>query len=49
MKSLLFLLLTTAAVLAQPSNILVIIADDLGADSFPLTATGGTQAPMPKK
>ena len=30
MKSLLFLLLTTAALLAQPSNILVIIADDLG-------------------
>lgn len=47
MKALFFLLLTTAAVLAQPSNILVIIADDLGADSFPLTATGGTQAPMP--
>jgi arylsulfatase A-like enzyme len=47
MKSLFCLLLTTCAVLAQPSNILVIIADDLGADSFPLTATGGTQAPMP--
>ncbi len=32
---------------AQPANVLLIIADDLGADSFPLTATGGTQAPMP--
>ena len=33
--------------LAQPANILLIIADDLGADSFPLTATGGTVPPMP--
>lgn len=32
---------------AQPANILVIIADDFGADSFPLTATGGTLPPMP--
>jgi arylsulfatase A-like enzyme len=32
---------------AQPSNILLIIADDFGADSFPLTATGGTLPPMP--
>jgi arylsulfatase A-like enzyme len=32
---------------AQPANVLLIIADDLGADSFPLTATGGTTAPMP--
>lgn len=47
MKTLLCLLLTTCAVLAQPSNILVIIADDFGADSFPLTATGGTLPPMP--
>ena len=47
MKSLLCLLVTTCAALAQPANILVIIADDLGADSFPLTAAGGTQAPMP--
>jgi arylsulfatase A-like enzyme len=47
MKALLFFLLTTTVVLAQPTNILVIIADDLGADSFPLTASGGTQAPMP--
>ncbi len=47
MKTLLCLLLTTCAVFAQPANILVIIADDLGADSFPLTATGGTLPPMP--
>ena len=47
MKTLLCLLLTTCAVLAQPANILVIIADDLGADSFPLTSTGGTLPPMP--
>lgn len=47
MKTLLCLLLTTCAVLAQPANILVIIADDLGADSFPLTGTGGTLPPMP--
>ena len=33
--------------LAQPANVLLIIADDLGADSFPLTASGGTQPPMP--
>ncbi len=32
---------------AQPANVLLIIADDFGADSFPLTATGGTTAPMP--
>ncbi|MCX6854510.1 MAG: sulfatase-like hydrolase/transferase, partial [Verrucomicrobia bacterium] len=47
MKTLLCFLLTTCAVFAQPSNILLIIADDFGADSFPLTATGGTTAPMP--
>jgi arylsulfatase A-like enzyme len=47
MKTLLCLLLTTCAVFAQPANILVIIADDLGADSIPLTATGGTLPPMP--
>jgi arylsulfatase A-like enzyme len=47
MKTLLCLLLTTCAVLAQPANILVIIADDLGADSFPLTANGGAVPPMP--
>lgn len=47
MRTLLCLLLTACAVLAQPANILVIIADDLGADSFPLTATGGTLPPMP--
>ncbi|MEQ1749690.1 MAG: sulfatase-like hydrolase/transferase [Prosthecobacter sp.] len=32
---------------AQPANVLLIIADDFGADSFPLTATGGTLPPMP--
>ncbi len=48
MKTLFFLLLTTSAVLAQPSNILVIIADDLGADSFPLTAAAAaSKPPMP--
>ena len=47
MKTLLCLLLTSCAVFAQPANILVIIADDLGADSFPLTGTGGTLPPMP--
>lgn len=47
MKACLLLFLTASAVLAQPANILVIIADDLGADSFPLTATGGTVPPMP--
>ncbi|MFM2142600.1 MAG: hypothetical protein RLZZ476_1144, partial [Verrucomicrobiota bacterium] len=48
MKTLFFLLLTTCAVLAQPANILVIIADDLGADSFPLTAAAAaSKPPMP--
>jgi arylsulfatase A-like enzyme len=33
---------------AQPANILLIIADDLGSDSFPLTADpGATVPPMP--
>lgn len=33
---------------AQPHNVLVIIADDLGADSFPLTAAvGASVPPMP--
>ena len=33
---------------AQPGNILLIIADDLGADSFPLTAgAGASLPPMP--
>lgn len=30
---------------AQPHNVLVIIADDLGADSFPLTAGAGASVP----
>ncbi|MBL9117407.1 MAG: sulfatase-like hydrolase/transferase [Verrucomicrobiaceae bacterium] len=47
MKTLLSLLAITGVALSQPANILVIIADDLGSDSFPLTASGGTQAPMP--
>jgi arylsulfatase A-like enzyme len=47
MRTFFCLLLMTCAAFAQPANLLVIIADDLGADSFPLTATGGTQAPMP--
>ena len=34
---------------AQPANILLIIADDFGVDTFPLTASGGTVPPMPKK
>lgn len=33
--------------MAQPANVLLIIADDFGVDSFPLTATGGTVPPMP--
>lgn len=37
-----------AEVFAQPANILIIIADDLGADSFPLTgAAGASLPPMP--
>ena len=32
---------------ALPHNVLVIIADDFGADSFPLTASGGSVPPMP--
>lgn len=36
-----------SAAKAQPANILLIIADDFGADSFPLTAIGGTVPPMP--
>ena len=47
MRTVLFLFLSVCAALAQPANVLVIIADDLGADSFPLTATGGTVPPMP--
>jgi arylsulfatase A-like enzyme len=39
--------LLSSLALAQPANVLLIIADDFGADSFPLTATGGTTAPMP--
>ncbi|MBX7209723.1 MAG: sulfatase-like hydrolase/transferase [Verrucomicrobiaceae bacterium] len=31
--------------LAQPANILVIIADDFGSDSFPLTASAGASLP----
>lgn len=37
-----------AAAQAQPHNILLIIADDLGADSFPLTASASaSKPPMP--
>ncbi|HCN30840.1 MAG TPA: hypothetical protein DIT64_19395 [Verrucomicrobiales bacterium] len=38
-------LLGAAAARAQPANLLLIIADDLGADSFPLTAAAGAPAP----
>ncbi len=42
------LALVSAIAQAQPQNILLIIADDLGADSFPLTASvGATPPPMP--
>lgn len=48
MKLLCCLLLAAGAALAQPANILVIIADDLGADSFPLTAAASaSKPPMP--
>lgn len=43
----LFVFAMLSQALAQPANVLLIIADDLGADSFPLTASGGTQPPMP--
>ena len=43
----LLLLLLCCSVSAQPANILLIIADDLGADGFPLTANGGSVPPMP--
>ena len=51
MKRLLLLLpalFAAFSALAQPANILVIIADDLGADSFPLTAAAAaSKPPMP--
>jgi arylsulfatase A-like enzyme len=40
-------LLVGSTAYSQPTNVLIIIADDFGADSFPLTASGGTTAPMP--
>ena len=39
------LLLTALMASAQPSNVLLIIADDLGVDSFPLTAQPGASVP----
>ena len=42
---LLALALFVGAAAAQQRNILLIIADDLGADSFPLTATAGASLP----
>ncbi|MEQ1859138.1 MAG: sulfatase-like hydrolase/transferase [Chthoniobacteraceae bacterium] len=46
-SAVLFALLCARAT-AQPHNVLVIIADDLGADSFPLTAgVGASVPPMP--
>ena len=48
MRTLFFLFLMSSALVAQPANILVIIADDLGADSFPLTASAAaSKPPMP--
>lgn len=52
MRSFLYPLLALACVAtslnAQPGNILLIIADDFGADSFPLTAgVGASLPPMP--
>ena len=47
-KALFSVLLAAAAVLpaqAQQRNILLIIADDLGSDSFPLTASAGASLP----